>query len=178
MSIRDFAVQARSLLIPEQKKKAWYEEIEEDVCSVCPTLTWKQRVIGCLSFVFIGFVLTFGSTFRVVQLLAGNPAPFAVMYTLGNVIGMCATCFLFGPYSQAKKMMASNRIFATGIYFSMMGITLFLAFYPDPIPLRVILLMLAVILQFLALMWYTISYIPFAREAVIASFGSCCFSDK
>ncbi len=46
---------------------------------------------------------------RLIQLLEGNPTPFAVMYTLGNVISICSTCFLYGPWSQAKKMFASTR---------------------------------------------------------------------
>lgn len=152
------------------------------------------------------------------QLLTGNPTPFAIMYTLGNVTGftapssrkhlilflihpfflaMCSTCFLFGPYTQAKKMLSSERLAATSVYFSMMGLTLFLAFFPGNIPLRVLWLVIAIILQFLALgelilsifavfiwsiflcsfppVWYTISYIPFAREMMKTCLcDTCC----
>jgi hypothetical protein len=50
-----------------------------------------------------------GSTFRLLELLKGNPVPFAITYTIGNVIGICSTCFLYGPWSQFKKMFAPTR---------------------------------------------------------------------
>ena len=46
---------------------------------------------------------------RLLQLIAGNPVPFATMYSLGNIISLCSTCFLYGPWTQAKKMFAPTR---------------------------------------------------------------------
>jgi hypothetical protein len=69
----------------------------------------------------VGFLLSLGSTFRLLQLLKGNPEPFATMYTIGNIIGMCSTCFLYGPWSQAKKMFAPTRyvpIFYLELFFT------------------------------------------------------------
>lgn len=31
------------------------------------------------------------------------------MYSLGNIISLCSTCFLYGPWTQAKKMFAPTR---------------------------------------------------------------------
>ena len=73
------------------------------------------------------------------------------MYTLGNITALCATLFLFGPYTQLKKMFQANRFISTSIYLSMMGITLFIAFYPKYIPLRIMWLVFSVFIQFLAL---------------------------
>jgi hypothetical protein len=73
------------------------------------------------------------------------------MYTLGNIISICATCFLYGPWSQLKKMFALTRVVTTSVYVSMIGLTLFLAFYPNDIPLRVMWLVFAIVIQFLAL---------------------------
>ena len=118
---------------------------------------------------------------------------------IGNVTSILATCFLFGPYNQLKKMVSTDRILTTAVYFLMMGITLFLAFYPNDIPGRVILLIIVIIFQFLALcklsiiyifrlpysdslililvVWYTISFIPFARDAICNSCCSSCSRD-
>ena len=102
---------------------------------------------------FVGFCLSMGSIFRLLELLHGNPVPFALMYTIGNVISICATCFLYGPWSQAKQMFAPTRFITTTVYFFFMGLTLFLAFYTGYIPLRLILLVFSILLQFMALVW-------------------------
>ena len=72
---------------------------------------------------------------------------------------------------KAKKMMASTRIIATSVYVAMMTITLLLVFYPDEIPLRLLFIVIAIVLQFAALVWYTLTFIPFAREIVTQM---CC----
>ena len=71
------------------------------------------------------------------------------------------------------------RLLATGVYLFFMAFTLFLAFYPGEIFLRVLWLVLSIFCQFLALVWYTLSYIPFAREVMQgicreSCFKSCC----
>lgn len=57
----------------------------------------------------LGFLISLGSTLRLLDLMKGNPEPFAVMYSVGNLIGLCSTCFLYGPWSQFKKMFAPTR---------------------------------------------------------------------
>jgi len=92
------------------------------------------------------------------------------MYTVGNIISICSTCFLYGPWSQAKKMFATTRIVTTSLYFFFMALTLFLAFYTGSIPGRIFFLVVAIFFQFLALVWYTLSFIPFGRDFV----KNCC----
>lgn len=109
-------------------------------------------ILIMLIFVYIyDIYLWFIVIIRLVQLLAGNPAPFAIMYTLGNLVSISSTCFLFGPWAQAKKMFAMTRIVTTSIYFFFMAVCLFLAFYPGTIPVRVLWLVIAVLCQFMAL---------------------------
>jgi hypothetical protein len=62
------------------------------------------------------------------------------------------------------------RLIATIAYFLFMGVTLFFAFYPNPIFLRPLWLCLSILCQFIALLWYSLSYVPFARQVVT----SCC----
>jgi hypothetical protein len=145
------------------------EEIEEQVCSFCPSLTWSHRLIGCGICMALGFLLSMGSTFRLVQLMKGDPAPFATMYTLGNIIGISSTCFLYGPWAQAKNMFAETRFITTCIYFGLMVTTMCIAFYSGDMVGRGFFLVVCIILQFMALVWYTMSYIPWSREIM----GSC-----
>ncbi len=63
MNMENILTQARNLIQPERKRE-WYEELEEDMCSICPALTWQQRLIGCATCIIIGLCLSLGSLFR------------------------------------------------------------------------------------------------------------------
>lgn len=63
---------------------------------------------------------------RLMELLSGDPIPFAVMYSLGNILAISSSCFLYGPWTQLKQMFALTRIITTTIYIIMLGLTLFL----------------------------------------------------
>eukprot|EP01032_Pedospumella_encystans_P032166 gene32166-36312_t len=97
-----------------------------------------------------------GSTFRLIKLMEGDPEPFATMYTIGNIVGLFSTCFLYGPVSQVKQMFAPTRLVATAVYLFFMATTLLLAFYPEYIPVRVMWLLISIFFQFLALVWYNL----------------------
>ena len=47
-----------------------------------------------------GYIIQFGAFFRIRDCINGDCAPFAVMYTFGNIIAVTATFFLSGPCSQ------------------------------------------------------------------------------
>ena len=53
---------------------------------------------------------------------------FAVLYTIGNIIALFSTAFLFGPMRQVKNMFHSKRALATVIYLVTLGGTLAVAF--------------------------------------------------
>ncbi len=96
----------------------------------------------------------------------GNPIPFVMTATIGNIIALCGSCFLSGPKSQAKKMWHATRRVATIVYLGSLVLTLVVAFCPLPATLQKLLLLVLMICQYLAIFWYCLSYIPFAREAV------------
>uniref|UniRef100_A0A8D1CG40 Vesicle transport protein n=2 Tax=Sus scrofa TaxID=9823 RepID=A0A8D1CG40_PIG len=88
--------------------------------------------------------------------LPGGIKLFAVFYTFGNIAALASTCFLMGPVKQLKKMFETTRLLATIVMiWRKKGLAL-----------------LFCILQFLSLTWYSLSYIPYARDAVI----KCCSS--
>jgi hypothetical protein len=84
---------------------------------MCPALTFQQRIIGCFSCLAIGFIISLGSTARLVDLVEGQPDDFAIMYTIGNVIGLCSSCFLYGITlsSNEKYMVFSTEYVVVGV---------------------------------------------------------------
>ncbi|XP_074436358.1 vesicle transport protein SFT2A isoform X2 [Larus michahellis] len=79
------------------------------------------------------------------------------------------TCFLMGPLKQLKAMFEPKRLVATVVMLLFLVLTLCAVFWWNKKGLAV----LFCILQFLAMTWYSLSYIPFARDAVIKCFSSC-----
>lgn len=59
---------SKRLLGGEPEEKSTLQEMEEAVCSVCPSLSWRNRLIGYGACLAVGFVLTFGSLFRLVYI--------------------------------------------------------------------------------------------------------------
>ncbi|NXF93541.1 SFT2A protein, partial [Eubucco bourcierii] len=94
---------------------------------------------------------------------------FAVFYTLGNIAALTSTCFLMGPLKQLKAMFEPNRLIATIVM--LVNMLSLLPFAENGTKKG--LAMLFCILQFLAMTWYSLSYIPFARDAVIKCFTTC-----
>ncbi|OPJ72821.1 vesicle transport protein SFT2A [Patagioenas fasciata monilis] len=94
---------------------------------------------------------------------------FAVFYTLGNIAALASTCFLMGPVKQLKAMFEPKRLIATVVMLLCLILTLCAVFWWNKKGLAV----LFCILQFLAMTWYSLSYIPFARDAVIKCFSAC-----
>ncbi|XP_034964467.2 vesicle transport protein SFT2A [Zootoca vivipara] len=94
---------------------------------------------------------------------------FAVFYTLGNIAALASTCFLMGPMKQLKKMFEPTRLIVTIVMLLCFICTLCAVFWWGKKGLA----LLFCILQFFAMTWYSLSYIPYARDAVIKCFTSC-----
>jgi hypothetical protein len=83
---------------------------------------------------------------------------------------LCGTCFLSGPYSQVKSMCKKTRFIATIMYIGSMIATLTVAFAGNDWPAQGLLILVCVVLQYVAIIWYTLSYIPYARTMA----QGCC----
>jgi hypothetical protein len=92
---------------------------------------------------------------------------FAVFYTLGNLMALGSTLFLMGPMKQLSTMFAKTRAAATIIMLVALVLTLCAAFWWK----KNLLALIFVVIQFLAMTWYSISYIPYARDAVLKCFN-------
>lgn len=100
------------------------------------------------------------------ELATGNPRPFVINYSLGSLLSIASSFFFTGPWKQLKSMFSPVRICATIVYLVAVALTIFVALYHGYIWGRGFLLILLVIVQFFAYLWYTLSYIPFARRFV------------
>jgi len=132
------------------------------------TLSWGTRIKGFLICFVLGFVLSIlGTAFFAIPIK--GPIIFAILYTTGNILSMSSTCFLMGPWKQLKKMFNETRVVATIGVFFFMFLTLIAALKWH----KKLLALVFCICQFLAMTWYSLSYIPYARDAVKKTLNSC-----
>ena len=88
--------------------------------------------------------------------------------TILSFVGLI-TLFLMGPLKQIKKMFEETRWIATLVMLLLMALTLISALWWH----KKGMCLLFCILQFLAMTWYSISYVQYARTAIIGCFKSC-----
>ena len=131
------------------------------------TLSYSTRIKGFIACFVIGVILSILST--IIYALTWKLAIFSVFYTLGNITALCSTLFLMGPVNQIKKMFAPTRWIATSLMLLFLVLTLISAFVLHKKGLTIIFC----IFQFLAMTWYSISYIPYARDAVKKAVDGC-----
>ncbi|XP_039273795.1 vesicle transport protein SFT2B-like isoform X2 [Styela clava] len=133
--------------------------------SLCPSLSWQTRLTGFFACCGIGILLSIVGT---ILIFFGNTKGFAILYSIGTCTAIASTLFLRGPMAQLKSMFKETRIIATIVMIVMIILTLCAGLWWK----IGILCLLFCILQFLAFAWYSISYIPFARDGV----KKCCTS--
>ncbi|EIW60518.1 SFT2-domain-containing protein [Trametes versicolor FP-101664 SS1] len=127
-------------------------------------LTRTQRLYGFVGCLAAGFVLSLlGSIF----LFLGSLASFAILYAFGTVISLVGTGFLVGFGKQLTMMFKPVRVVATILFLGSIGLIFVGAFVIK----SDILCIIFVIIEYLAYTWYTLSYIPYARTAVLKVFG-------
>jgi hypothetical protein len=132
------------------------------------TLSWSTRIKGFAICFVLGFVMSImGSAF--LALPGKGLLIFAIFYTTGNLLSLMSTLFLMGPWKQLKKMFNETRIFATAGVILFMILTLLAALRWHKKGLAI----LFCICQFLSMTWYSLSYIPYARDAVKKTVTSC-----
>ena len=102
----------------------------------------------------------------------------AINYTLGNIIALGSTAFLVGPARQLKRMTHPTRWGAALVYVLAIAATLVCALVLPhvapkmPTSMDGALVIACIVVQFLAMFWYGLSYIPYGRRMLRA----CCVS--
>eukprot|EP00126_Sphaerothecum_destruens_P009041 Sdes_comp20413_c0_seq6m14452 len=139
------------------------EEAQEDTFmseldNMC-SLSHKTRIYGFGICFVVGWIL---SLFSTLSLSLGRVTNFAVLYSLGNVVSLSSSGFLVGPLRQLKTMFDPCRAISTLILLAALVGTLISAFFLH----RTGLTLLCCLIEFGAMFWYFLSYIPFGRSLV------------
>ncbi|KAG8476724.1 hypothetical protein CXB51_031046 [Gossypium anomalum] len=160
----------------EDRAESFLDEDSEGICSLSTT----QRIYASAACLLSGLVLMFLSL-----IVFAIPIKFALLFTFGNVLAVGSststklfasqlflylnfvapfgsTAFLMGPEQQLRMMFDSVRVYATVIYIGFVVLALICALWIQ----SKILTLLAIICEICALIWYCLSYIPFARRIV------------
>nr|XP_033798300.1 vesicle transport protein SFT2B isoform X1 [Geotrypetes seraphini] len=132
------------------------------------SLSWGTRIKGFIACFVAGVLFSFLGV-GLLWVPRKGTTLFAVFYTLGNVASLGSTIFLMGPLKQLKRMFEATRLIATIVMLLCLILTLCAAFWWH----NKGLVLLFCLLQFLAMTWYSLSYIPFARDAVKKCFSAC-----
>ncbi|CAM9353247.1 unnamed protein product [Chrysoparadoxa australica] len=178
--INDLKSSSLRLLGREEEKeeeRTALNDLEEAVCGLCPSLGYKQRMMGFCACLAFGLFLTMGSMFRIMQAVTGRPLPFVIYYTLGNVVSICGSFFLYGPTKQVKQMFDSKRFWATSCYLASLVACLVVAFAFHFIG-RGLVLLLLVAVQFVSMVYYSLTYVPFARKIADRMAQELCCRDS
>ncbi|CAH8602499.1 unnamed protein product [Schistosoma bovis] len=154
------------------KVKQWFSRDDDeqgiftDVENGC-SLSWSTRIKAFIICLVVGIVMSLLGSLCL-WLPGAGITLFALFYTLGNICSLGSTIFLMGPVNQLKRMFQETRIFAAVIMLVCLVLTIVFAL----LGLRLLCLIFC-ILQSLALTWYSLSYIPYARDAVKRLCSSC-----
>lgn len=134
-----------------------FDEMSAEFKTSCKSLSYENRLYGFFGCFVIGFVISLCSS---IMLYTLRLKEFAIMYSFGSLLSIFATMFLVGPIRQIKVMFHKYRWAATSVYLVLIGLTLFVGLRTKKIPLVLVL----AIMQFLAGLWYALSYVPYARK--------------
>jgi Got1/Sft2-like family len=118
----------------------------DEMCSMCPTLSYQQRMIGFVVCMVVGYILAFMGT---LLLISGSIGLFAALYVIGNIISLGGTSFLIGPKSHCKKMFHPSRRYAAIAYLSLLLAT-FIAAVAGAF---VVIVLMLLVLQLMAAVW-------------------------
>lgn len=152
------------------------EQEEDFATTCCPNLGLKQRIFGCACCFLAGQLLQLIAAWSFAGVLVGHPGKFARCYSLGNMMMLTGSFFLSGPKRQCKKIREKNRLPTFCVFILSQVLTLHVV-YKDPFWGRALLIMLLVVAQWCAQVWYILSYIPYGHTVgrrVLKNCGSWC----
>jgi len=129
------------------------------------SLSRTQRIWGFAICFGLGFVISLLAS--ILLFLPGFLVSFVLLYTLGIIISLVGTGFLIGFFKQLKLMFKPVRVLATIVFLASLVVVILSAVLLG----SEILCLVFVIVEYLAYTWYCLSYIPFARTAVLKTIG-------
>ena len=136
----------------------------------CASMSYQERLAGFAVCFVLGNACSASSFAHLPEVFVGQPNAFALTYTLGNIIALGGTTFLWGPKSQIEGMTDPKRVVSALGYLATIVLTLLSA-----VVLRSALITLVfMIAQFIIGSYYSLSYIPGGLWCVEKAWGCCC----
>lgn len=133
--------------------KSWFTEAANDSC--LPALSKKQRILGFMGFILMGFFCLFLAGMYV-PVLVFKARKFALLYTMGSLFIIGSFALLWGPMNHLRHLFSKDRLPFTLVYFGTTLATLYFALVvKSTLPTAVFALCQAV-----SLVWFVVSYIP------------------
>lgn len=125
------------------------------------TLSRWDRILvfgACLTASVLFFVLCFA----LFPVLAVKPRKFATIWSLASILFVISFGVLQGPVNYAMHLISPGRLLFTIMYFGSIILTLIFS-----LGFRsAILTLIAVIMQLIAALWYTVSYFPMGTQSL------------
>ncbi|GIY27281.1 protein transport protein SFT2 [Caerostris darwini] len=132
---------------------SWFSRAEKD--SYCGSLSKKQRIVGFMGCIFMGFFcFVLAGLYAPVLLLKARK--FCLLYSMGSLFIIGSFSLLWGPCNHIKHLFSYERLPFTTVYFGTMFLTLYSALWMK----NTILTAIFAVAQVIALLWYIVSYIP------------------
>lgn len=139
--------------LEDEENQSLLQQLQE-----ASTLNRTQRMLGFGVCFGMGMLLSMMSPYFILR-----PVKLATSLTLGNVLSIGSMMFLMGPTKQCQSMMDSKRRAATLVYMGSLVLTLLAAFLVK----SRLLCLLCIVVQYAALLWYSLSYIPYGQSMLL-----------
>jgi len=162
----------------DEEEQSVSSSFVEEVSEYCPQMTYQQRVMGFAICFTAGYLMSFVSLKLIFKLVEGNPAPFVFLYTSGNLLSLLSSTFLSGPQRQFKNMFDEKRRTTSIIYLSTLSTSILVCFIPLPAAAKMGVLVLLLLVQMSASLWYTLSYVPYGRATARRMLRSVLSGDE
>ncbi|KAL9256310.1 Vesicle transport protein SFT2B-like protein [Drosera capensis] len=154
----------------EERGESFFDEDINGICNLSPIQATPTWILLIKKDVWVRWMLGGWLRFDVPGkhelekslIVFAKPIKFALLFTFGNVLAVGSTAFIIGPTQQLRMMFDPVRRYATAVYIGFVVLALICALLIH----SKILTILAIICEICALVWYSLSYIPFARSAV------------
>lgn len=127
-------------------------------------LTYPQRLVAFAASLLMGLVFLVIALSSASVMVVVAPKKFVFFFTVGNLFSLLSTTFLVGFSAQFRAMFSAHRFQAAAMYF----VAVFLTFYFALIQRSSILCLFSAFFQIACLLWYCLSFIPFARSVIRA----------
>ncbi|CAE17789.1 Vesicle transport protein [Caenorhabditis elegans] len=127
--------------------------------TVTTGMSWELRVQSFVGLFILSIIASFCGSYL---LLLTKITGFCIMTSISAILSLSSTCCLMGPIGQIKKMFDKSRWIASSMYI----LFIFLTLLSGLVLKNSLLAIICTAGQYIAMAWYSLSYIPYAREAV------------